>query len=68
MNAKKCDRCGKFYTREDGDGKTFTAIRCVLCAEDAVAYVDSHYNRESYDFCPECYKELKAFVDKRIDS
>lgn len=49
MNAKKCDRCGKFY--ED------TGVR-----REIMLGVDRHpYPYQWFDFCDECYELLKEF-------
>lgn len=48
MNAKKCDRCGKFY---DYAPNKFAAIQR-----------DTFCNIE-YDLCEECQNDLKQFMN-----
>lgn len=53
-NARKCDRCNKFYERPD-DNDAITAI--------SVEYVDT-YKSSYYDLCPECVKEFHEWFRK----
>lgn len=59
MNAKKCDRCGKYYdsygTNDD------------LKNTNAVMFVNANKNGQYFshgviDLCPECMNEVKEFV------
>lgn len=58
MNAKKCDRCGKFYD-EYNQNKNHNGI--CFCRK----YYSNGFN-VSYDncidLCPECMTDVKAFV------
>lgn len=49
MNAKKCDRCGKFYEIDERD---YTHIIV------AKRYRD---DGNCYDVCPDCMKEFKTW-------
>ena len=48
-NAKKCDRCGKYYDKNDHKIWLYTA------SPDA---------RNALDLCDECVTELKKWLDK----
>lgn len=57
--AFKCDRCGKFFTKEDfeshyGDDRNAYYLLNTLygCASENI-----------YDLCVDCYKELKDWME-----
>ena len=59
MQAKKCDRCGKFYELYDGfeiakGGNKYNTVRLekLVC--------DSIYRK--FDLCPECMEKLVNFI------
>ena len=57
-NAKKCDRCGKFYRLEDKNFKT-TSSRVVMAAR----LLDrSGYSLNDYDLCDDCAAALYDFL------
>lgn len=49
-NAKKCDRCGKFYQETV---KEKLKVR---------QYVEMSCSHTEYDLCPKCTEKLKAFL------
>lgn len=51
--AYKCDRCGNFFEKD----KFVSPI--MVCKE---YHILSYLEQERYDLCPECQKELEAFV------
>lgn len=59
MNATKCDRCGKFYTKNNNKYKENHN-------NDSVSYVILRTNTNSYgiyDLCDECVNKLMAFLE-----
>ena len=53
MNAKKCDRCGAYFTKaEDG-------IRIMLWDTKILKF-------RRQDLCPSCYQDLKQWWDTTI--
>lgn len=60
MNAKKCDRCGKFYDYYNGNKnkESANAIKFVENARDGV------YGCSLYDLCPECMSKLQEWLMK----
>lgn len=63
MNAKKCDKCGKFYEHYSGrkrfcGGEQANAILFV----DRDSGKDGYYSRILYDFCPECMSKLQEWL------
>ena len=64
MNAKKCDRCGKFYDvyGESNDKGNPNSI--------LFASVDTQGRYFSYnyiEFCPECINKIKEFVNNKTE-
>ena len=57
--ARKCDRCGKFYTPEDKkfdvNGHIVTQIRTITA---------SGYDMDYFDLCDECVKAYYRFMNK----
>lgn len=55
-NAKKCDRCGKFYQE---------TVREKLKVRQ---YVEMSCSYTEYDLCPKCTEKLKAFLrfDRKV--
>ena len=64
-DAKKCDRCGKFYsirpvwdeesgtTHPASDGRRILGVKLFGICENTI---------ESYDLCPECANKLTTFL------
>ena len=62
MKARKCDRCGKFYEHYDGTktfGKSEKSNAAHLIDKDLN---EKYWGRKVYDLCPDCMKELEAFL------
>lgn len=62
MNAKKCDRCGKYYDSYgiNNDPNNTNAIMFVNADKDG-----RYFSHEVIDLCPECKNEVKEFVDNK---
>ncbi len=62
MKAYKCDRCKKFYTREDAD-----AYDEGITSEPELRMVRTSHNTNAYydkvDLCPECEKEMNNWFN-----
>lgn len=62
-NAKKCDRCGKFYIQNDNkfeiDGEVPTNLNI---------FGRSGWNIKEYDLCDKCWEELMDFLDNCSDT
>lgn len=52
MDAKKCDRCGKFYDKQPH--KKYILIEKI------------GPNRFEMDLCPECYSKIESFLENPI--
>lgn len=50
MDAKKCDRCGSFYTLKN-DGRVFTIHKRIFPSNLTL------------DLCPKCYEDLIDFIE-----
>lgn len=50
MNAKKCDRCGKFYEHYNGDD--------IIMSHN---FFKAVYGKRTYDLCPECMEKLREW-------
>lgn len=59
MNAKKCDRCGKYYDGYgiNNDPKNTNAVMFVSADKDG-----RYFSHEIIDLCPECMNEVNEFV------
>lgn len=60
-DAKKCDKCGKYY--DEYDGVAFSVeqaerryIRMYLVP------TDDYYRNRRFDLCPDCMKALISFI------
>lgn len=58
MNAKKCDRCGKFFDPDLGDRSDYLIIDF---SDGAGCYLDE------YDLCRECTEKLRRFMEMKED-
>lgn len=56
-NAKKCDRCGKYYDVYNG---TDTGMN----ETNGVASVKGNKHVKLYDLCPECNTEFKKWIEE----
>ena len=81
MNAKKCDRCGKFYCRQEGKNYVVFAKGGKFglgCSSISIStndgYLDGDYSRYKrlysenvvFDLCEDCAKELWNFLGAKI--
>lgn len=56
-DAKKCDRCGEFYTLDISDKRDNIA---------AIRVLDKYgRNAQSYDLCQKCRKELMEWLENK---
>lgn len=58
-NAKRCDRCNKFYNRS-------TRPTMIIDGDSYSLYVAIAAGRE-IDFCEDCIKKLEKFLNKGLD-
>lgn len=58
-DARKCDRCGKFYEQYNMTTGNFNAIRRCRCLSDGRG---SGEERAVIELCPECYKDFEVFM------
>lgn len=59
MNAKKCDRCGKYYDSYGTNDDPENTNAIMLVNADRNGHYFSH---GIIEFCPECMNEAKEFV------
>lgn len=59
MNAKKCDRCGKFYDEYNNEIETESPNYLQLCQENMNK---QRYVEEEYDLCLECMAKLQKWL------
>lgn len=63
MNAKSCDRCGKFYFEMiESLGSSYNTSQGVLLAE--VTSTLKGPETTKYDLCNSCFAKLKKFLKK----
>ena len=58
-NAKRCDRCNKFYNRS-------TRPKMIVDGDSHSLYMEIGSGRE-IDFCEDCIKKLEKFLNKGLD-
>lgn len=61
-NAKKCDRCGKFYvfnTKFPADQHGDIYIESVM------TMTTGGYHYKNYDLCDDCIEDFKKFINGR---
>lgn len=62
MNAKKCDRCFKFYVPYQGDETNYYSNMLVF-AEDRPSFDGPQYiESRQFELCPECMQEVCQFI------
>lgn len=61
MNAKECDRCGRFYDEYNTKGYHTEPNTLMLIQEQEK---DFPYCTKKYDLCPECMAELQEWLQK----
>ena len=59
MNAKKCDRCGKYYD-EYGTANSVKNTNSLIYANTNIRH--NYYAHKPIELCQECMAEIKAFV------
>ncbi len=61
-DAKKCDRCGKYY--DDYDGVAFSeAITANRYDRMNLVRADDYYSKcKRFDLCPDCMSALISFI------
>lgn len=62
MQAKKCDRCGKFYTENKNKYEKGS-----YCANRILVFAGRHIFCE-YDLCDGCVNKLMEFLNKEGDN
>lgn len=60
MFAKKCDRCGEFYTVTDKDA---TSILTLTLTKKRFPFLEAY--TEDVDLCPKCDKDLKKWLNQK---
>lgn len=60
MDARKCDRCGKYYDLYNTDNDKPNTIKFVSLNEKR-QYCEGAV--KSFDLCPECMKAAKKFME-----
>lgn len=61
-DAKKCDRCQKYYDDYKVKVKTFAGGDAPYRQVNRIKLGDSFNVYFGYDFCPECMKEFFGFI------
>lgn len=56
MNAKKCDRCGKYFNEDE----KYYEIHVKPCIDRTTVMLGNYY-----DFCDECSKKFDKFVKEQ---
>ena len=64
MQAKKCDRCEKFYEPYKPKVDTYKS-NILIFAEDAGPAIGYYENRQ-FELCPECMQEAVKFMQAKL--
>ena len=62
-NAKKCDRCGKYYD-ENAIFKSSNCFNC-QCVSSVTEMTVGGYHYKNYDLCDDCIADFRAFISGR---
>ena len=59
-NAKKCDRCGKYYD----ENTRFKSSKCCYgqCVSSVTEITVGGYHYKNYDLCDDCIADFRAFI------
>lgn len=60
MDAKKCDRCGKFYTRKDGE--KYGVILRGRRDDYGMLGGRTDSERDLYDICNSCMEDFERWI------
>lgn len=60
-NAKKCDRCGKFYEKYTKKLKDGSIVNGIIVIGSGFPVTDENFE----DLCPECMKELEKWMEAK---
>ena len=63
-NAKKCDRCTKFYVPYEGKETTMFS-NMIIFATDSDG--SKPWPKKVYDLCEGCMKELCGFIHEKLN-
>lgn len=61
-DAKKCDRCGKYYTPFDSTGSPLEALAASLAKLQSFSI---EMVKPNCDLCPDCLKSFKRWFDMK---
>lgn len=64
MQAKKCDRCEKFYEPYKPKVDTYKS-NLLIFAEDAGPTIGYYENRQ-FELCPECMRDAVKFIQEKL--
>lgn len=62
-NAKKCDRCGRFYEKRSIDCKTINSNFVKNLEGNLLMYEVNSSSGFYFDLCPICFRELMDFLN-----
>lgn len=65
MNAKKCDRCGRFYEEYGdylADGKNYDIEKSSMIRVGTETITGKFICENHFDLCPKCMSELNEFL------
>lgn len=62
MNAKKCDRCGKFYENEESAAIKLTNGADNFCRR--LWGVNINHNEKTFDLCDDCVEEFQKWMEQ----
>lgn len=63
MNAKKCDRCTKFYEPYQGDVTTKNSNMLIFAEERGDTYVEWR----QFELCKDCMKDACRFMREKLN-
>ena len=66
MNAKKCDRCNKFYDAYTPDGDTYRSNMLIFAEDIMDRGFPSYCEHRQFELCPECMKDAIKFMNEKL--
>lgn len=62
MNAKKCDRCERFYEPYQPDAALKFSNMLIFAVDREDKYGPGYYERRQFELCPDCMADAVRFM------
>lgn len=67
MNAKKCDRCERFYEPYQNDATHYFSNMIILAEDTSGPFsLTTYCERRQFELCPDCMKDAVNFMQEKL--